>query len=229
VPDGDVPERPAADVVPIFPLSYVLLPGYPLPLHIFERRYRQLLADIDAGEHAGAFGVVALVSGTETSRKQQFATIGTMAEILERGPYPDGSCDLLTVGSKRFAIHAVDRTSKPYLQARVEWFEEDAGDVDDAVLRTSRDLCEIYIRTLDKVSGRTSDLELEGEPVRLSYQIAGRLQLPAADRQALLAARTAADRLAAGMRLMRREITLLRRTRTVPVPPQALRIVPSSS
>ncbi len=221
--------RGVPDVVPIFPLSYVLLPGAPLPLHIFERRYRQLLADIEAGEHQAAFGVVALVSGTETSRHQQFASIGTMAEILEREPYPDGSCDLLTVGSRRFEIGSIDRTSKPYLQATVNWFDERDGDVDATVLATSRQLCETYIRTLDAVSGRSSDVELPEDALRLSYEIAARLQLTSADRQGLLAAQDAADRLADGLRLLRREITLLQRTRTVPVAPQALRIVPSPS
>jgi Lon protease-like protein len=216
-------------VVPLFPLSYVLLPGAPLPLHIFERRYRQLLADIAAGAHRAAFGVVGLVSGTETSRNQKFANIGTMAEILEQEPYPDGSCDLLTVGSSRFQIHEVDRTTKPYLQAEVSWFDEEEGDVDATVLATCRQLCETYIRTLDAVSGRSSDVDLAHDAVALSYQIAGRLQLTAGDRQNLLAASTAAERLADGLQLMRREITLLQRTRTVPVAPQALRIVPSSS
>ncbi len=218
-----------SDVVPLFPLGYVLLPGSPLPLHIFERRYRQLLSDIDAGLHARAFGVVALVSGTETSRSQEFALVGTMAEILEHEPYPDGSCDLLTVGGRRFEIRQLDRTSKPYLQAEVHWFDEQDGVLADGLVSTARGLCETYIRTLDSVSGRSSELELPDEPIPLSYQIAGRLHLTHPDRQSLLAAPTAAERLTVGLRLLRREITLLQRTRTVPVAPQALRIIPSSS
>ena len=217
------------DVVPIFPLSYVLLPGAPLPLHIFERRYRRLLTDIEAGEHPAGFGVVALTNGTETSRNQQFAMIGTMAEILEREPYPDGSCDLLTVGSRRFEIRSVDRTSKPYLQATVRWFGEPVGDLSPGLVATARQLCSAYIRTLNAISGRRSAGELAADALRLSYEIAGRLQLTCADRQDLLAVPTAAERLCAGLRLLRREITLLQSTRTVPVAPQALRLIPSPS
>src|SRR5437868_3896937 len=54
-----------ADVIPVFPLSHVLLPGLPLPLHIFEPRYRQLLMDVRTETSAGAFGVLALRHGAE--------------------------------------------------------------------------------------------------------------------------------------------------------------------
>ena len=64
-----------SDVVPLFPLGYVLLPGSPLPLHIFERRYRQLLSDIDAGLHARAFGVV-----HEGGRDSKLAAVGHRVE-----------------------------------------------------------------------------------------------------------------------------------------------------
>ncbi len=114
------------DTIPVFPLDHVLLPGLPLPLHIFEPRYRQMLADIEAAR--GGFGIVALSRGSETSADVDFAKIGTLAEILEKEPYPDGSCDLLTVGSRRFRIVDVDSSAKPYLQAQVEWLSEDDGD-----------------------------------------------------------------------------------------------------
>lgn len=217
------------DTVPIFPLSHVLLPGMPLPLHIFERRYRQLLADIAAGQQGKAFGVVALHKGTETSTSSDFARIGTMAEIVEQEPYPDGSCDLLTVGSRRFEIVDVDRTGKPYLQAVVTWLDEDDGDLVPGLIDASRGLCDTYGRVLAALSGRAHDGDLTGDAMRLSYEIAARLQLTVDDRQELLAAPTAAARLGGCLRLMRREIILLRQTRTVPIASQALRIAPSSS
>lgn len=218
-----------ADTVPIFPLSHVLLPGAPLPLHIFERRYRHLLDDIAEGIHRSAFGVVAIRHGTETSTTADFAMVGTMAEIVEQEPYPDGSRDLLTVGSRRFEVLEVDRSSKPYLQATVNWLEEEDGDVVPGLLETSRALCHSYGAALTGLSGRTSPSDFPDDPLQLSYEIAGRLQLTSSDRQDLLVAATAADRLRACLQLMRREITLLQQTKTVPIAPQALRIVPSSN
>jgi len=213
------------DTIPVFPLDHVLLPGLPLPLHIFEPRYRQMLADIEASRDG--FGIVALSRGSETSADVDFAKIGTLAEILEKEPYPDGSCDLLTVGSRRFRIVDVDSSAKPYLQAQVEWLSEDDGDLpaDLALMVTA--LFGRYSQVLSDVSDRDRDVELVGDPVRLSYEVAARVQLPVSQRQKLLAMPTAADRLLACLIVMRREITLIEQTRSIPVALQALRIVPA--
>ncbi|HYU04940.1 MAG TPA: LON peptidase substrate-binding domain-containing protein [Jatrophihabitantaceae bacterium] len=213
------------DTIPVFPLDHVLLPGLPLPLHIFEPRYRQMLADIETSRDG--FGIVALSRGSETSADVDFAKIGTLAEILEKEPYPDGSCDLLTVGSRRFCIVDVDSSAKPYLQAQVEWLSEDDGDLpaDLALMVTA--LFGRYSQVLSDVSDRDRDVELVGDPVRLSYEVAARVQLPVSQRQKLLAMPTAADRLLACLIVMRREITLIEQTRSIPVALQALRIVPA--
>jgi uncharacterized protein len=213
------------DTIPVFPLDHVLLPGLPLPLHVFEPRYRQMLADIEASR--AGFGIVALSRGAETSADVDFAKIGTLAEILEKEPYPDGSCDLLTVGSRRFRIVDVDSSAKPYLQAQVEWLSEDDGDLpaDLALMVTA--LFGRYSQVLSDVSDRDRDVELVGDPVRLSYEVAARVQLPVSQRQKLLAMPTAADRLLACLIVMRREITLIEQTRSIPVALQALRIVPA--
>jgi Lon protease-like protein len=213
------------DTIPVFQLDHVLLPGLPLPLHVFEPRYRQMLADIEASR--AGFGIVALSRGAETSADVDFAKIGTLAEILEKEPYPDGSCDLLTVGSRRFRIVDVDSSAKPYLQAQVEWLSEDDGDLpaDLALMVTA--LFGRYSQVLSDVSDRDRDVELVGDPVRLSYEVAARVQLPVSQRQKLLAMPTAADRLLACLIVMRREITLIEQTRSIPVALQALHIVPA--
>jgi Lon protease-like protein len=213
------------DTIPVFPLDHVLLPGLPLPLHIFEPRYRQMLADIEASR--AGFGIVALSRGSETSADVDFAKIGTLAEILEKEPYPDGSCDLLTVGSRRFRIVDVDSSAKPYLQAQVEWLPEDDGDLPADLALTVAAVFGRYSQVLSDVSDRDRDVELVGDPVRLSYEVAARVQLPVSQRQKLLAMPTAADRLLACLIVMRREITLIEQTRSVPVALQALRIVPA--
>jgi Lon protease-like protein len=215
------------DKIPVFPLDHVLLPGLPLPLHIFEPRYRQMLADIDT--RPSTFGVVALHRGGETSADVDFADVGTLAEILEKEPYPDGSCDLLTIGSRRFRVVEVDRSSKPYLQARVEWLTEDDGELSADLVPVATALFGRYSHVLAELSSRDRDTELADDPLRLSYEIAARVQLPVAQRQRLLAMSTAAERLAACLVVMRREITLIEQTRSIPVATQALRILPGSN
>jgi hypothetical protein len=215
------------DTIPVFPLDHVLLPGLPLPLHIFEPRYRQMLADLD--EPRAAFGIVALHRGAESATDVDFAEVGTLAEILEKEPYPDGSYDLLTIGSRRFQITEVDRSSKPYLQAHVEWLTEDDGEIPADLVPVATALFGRYSHILAELSSRDRDTELADDPLRLSYEIAARVQLPVSQRQRLLAMPTAAARLAACLVLMRREITLIQQTHSIPVAMQALRIVPGSN
>src|SRR5690349_8907358 len=101
-----------AEVIALFPLSSVLLPGMPLPLHIFEERYRRLLEDLAETPGGGRFGVVALRSGTETSSAHgqddipDVVDVGTLAEILEVQGNADGSSDVLSVGSRRFVVES---------------------------------------------------------------------------------------------------------------------------
>ena len=232
--------RRVREVIPLFPLEYVLLPGLPLPLHIFEPRYRQLVADVS--DEGGAFGVVlgaSVVVGALrpqpaaasalTEPRHSIADIGTLAEILENEPYADGRCDLLTVGSRRFLIHSVDETGKPYLQAEVEYLDEVDGDMDATEFALARQLSAQYARALEALTGSDRADELAADPLRASYEIAARLQLATVDRQALLAAPSSARRVAAEIALLRRELAILRATRAVPVPAQSLHVPASSS
>ena len=215
------------DTIPVFPLDYVLLPGSPLPVHVFEPRYRQMLADIEGARNA--FGVVALRRGAETSADVDFADIGTLAEILEKAPYPDGSCDLFTVGSRRFRVVTVDASSKPYLQAGVEWLDEDDGLLSPDLAPAVVTLYARYCRLLARLGVAGDDDELATDPVRLSYEVTARMHLSLAQRQRLLAMPTAADRLAAALAVLRREIALVSQTHTAPVATQVLRLRPGPS
>lgn len=218
-------------VIPLFPLSRVLLPGMPLPLHIFEQRYRDLLADITATSGTASFGVVALRSGTEAITPHTRTTgpdvepVGTIAEILELEPNPNGTFELLSVGSRRFRIVALVPDGKAYLRAEIEYLPEQDGDIEPADLARARELFAVYVAILAQLGGSLADDELPADANQLSYQVAARLPLPPAERQALLADATAADRLHRVARLLRRELALLQGTRSVAVSPAVLRMV----
>ncbi len=227
-------------MIALFPLDYVLLPGVPLPLHVFEPRYRRLVADIGP---RGSFGVVlgnaAIRRSTQPvapsrwsagsgsgarSTQPALAAIGTVAEIIEHDGFDDGRCDLLTAGTRRFQILETDAVSQPYLQARVEFLDEPAGVTAVADLARARGLLTRYLDVLAQLTRYRATPELADEPVCASYEIATLIQLTNDDRQELLCQESASERLVAEIALLRREIALLTVTRAVPVPPQALHV-----
>jgi uncharacterized protein len=214
-------------LIPVFPLGHALMPGGALPLHIFEPRYRAMIAEL-TGTPA-SFGVLSIRRGTETSDDVAFASVGTRAEIVHRRPYPDGTCDLLTIGTRRFEVRAVVRSGRPYLRADVEWLDEPAGSAPLDLVGTARAQYDRYAAVMGTLSDTTPDVALTADPVRLSYQLAELVRLSLDDRQNLLAAPTAGHRLRAELALMRRELTLLQSTRTTPVEPRALWITPAAN
>ena len=113
----------ATRLLPLFPLSVVLLPATPLPLHIFEERYKKMMSEVISA--STEFGVV-------LAKDDGIVNIGctaTVDRVLQR--YPDGRLDLLAVGQRRFRIVSVNE-EQSYLRAEVEYFnDEEVGDVPD--------------------------------------------------------------------------------------------------
>jgi Lon protease-like protein len=214
------------DVIALFPLGLVLLPTCRLPLRIFESRYRQLLADVTAEGASGSFGVVALTQGVEVDRQglrqtTRTAEVGTVAEIVHVSRYEDGSAEVFTLGSRRFRIRELLR-DRPYLRASVDFLDEPEGEM-RAVHRTAvRELAERYDELIATLSGAREALPMPQDGWMLSYRLAAGLPLPLTDRQELLELPSTADRLVRLAALLRRELALLQRTRTVAVRPSAL-------
>jgi Lon protease-like protein len=218
-----------AEAIPLFPLSHVLLPGMPLPLHIFEQRYRDLLDDVSGSGRTAAFGVVALRRGTEavaagTDNGVDVEEVGTLAEILEIDPNDDGTSDVLSVGSRRFRVLRLLPDDGSYLRAEVEFLDEPDGELTAEQERRARELLDVFDSLLVRLAGRATGSELPDDANQLSYQVAARLPLAPIERQQLLADDTTATRLKRVARLLRREIALLRRTRSIAVSPAVVRL-----
>src|SRR4051794_30991450 len=98
-------------LLPMFPLSLVLLPTTPLPLHIFEDRYKEMMGMLIP--ERGEFGVVLTKGGGVVN----IGCTATVEEVVRR--YPDGRLDLIAVGRRRFNILSLDE-EKAYLRAEVE-------------------------------------------------------------------------------------------------------------
>lgn len=112
--------------LPLFPLHTVLCPGVALPLHIFEERYRVMIARCIAAKLP--FGVVLIRDGREVGPLSgRVASVGTTAAIRQAERHPDGRYDVVTVGERRFAVDRIDATSEPYLTGLVRFLDEPSG------------------------------------------------------------------------------------------------------
>lgn len=226
-----------ADELPLFPLGHtVLFPGVVLPLHVFEERYRELVRTLAAQEDPGPrrFGVVAIRQGWEVGADAVRALheVGCAAELRRVSRYPDGRFDIVTVGSDRFRLLEVDHAVRPYLVGRVEWLPGDPADSGEATLLAAG-VGVLFGEYAGAAAGLRASppepFEPPEDPSLLSYLVASSAVLTLEDRQALLEAGTAAARLRAELRLLKRETTMVRRLRALPVPIAELQVTQSLS
>ena len=213
-----------SELLPLFPLSTVLFPGMRLPLHIFEERYRLLVAQLSAQPEPRRFGVIAIRKGREVGASGVAALheVGCVADVREITPHPDGRFDLATVGTERFRLLRVD-DSLPYLQGEVEPVKDeapsDAGEAEAFAVSRVQAGFRAYLNALaDRGGGVISVADLPDEPVLLSYVVGAAMIIDLPERQSLLAAPTALDRLRLERSLLVRETAMFRATTSRPAP-----------
>lgn len=212
--------------LPLFPLNTPLVPGLVLPLHIFEPRYRQMVEELLAkpDEEDREFGIVAVRDGRDVAADGLPALypVGTAAVLREAERLDDGRFDIVTTGSRRFRLLAID-ARQPLLRAEVEYLD-DVSDPADALL------AEQVVRRFRLYRGALSgqvpdavdwddpddDADLPDDPTVLSYLVTAAMLLPTEERQGLLAAPTTGDRLALARSLLGRETALISTLSAVP-------------
>lgn len=171
----------AAMRIPLFPLDVVLFPGAPLPLHIFEDRYKEMIAGCLEGD--SVFGVV-------RAQQEGLAVVGCTARvvrIMER--YSDGRMDILCQGVDRFEIEMLDN-SRAFLQAEIDLLP----DSDDAATRVEREECvALHFETLE-LAGADAGPSAMDLDTRISFQLAWTLPADLAFKQELLSLRSDAER-----------------------------------
>ncbi len=176
--------------LPIFPLPLVLFPGASQPLHIFEPRYRQLLADCMDGDRR--FGIVYAAPDQKHDPEPAPGDVGCVAHILSTQGLPDGRSDILTTGEQRFVLLEWLATDRPYRMARVEEFVDDAGDDTESeglVINVRKD----FLRVMDALEQEPPELPID--PEALSFRVAASLELEAVAKIALLSIRSTTVRL----------------------------------
>src|ERR1700756_1347891 len=117
--------------LPLFPLPAVLFPGMPMPLHIFEPRYREMLTDIRAGNNL--FGLSYFDREASEKDMPPAGHIGCVAEVTETQGLPDGRSNILAVGVIRYQVESYVERENPYLVARVNYFEDEEEDTGTVV------------------------------------------------------------------------------------------------
>ena len=189
--------------LPLFPLpDVVLFPSRPLPLHIFEFRYRIMMNTILESDRR--FGVLMFdpVQG-------EISGVGCCAEVIHFQRLPDDRMKILTLGQQRFRVLEYVR-EKPYRVGLVEWIEDEPTQADLRLIATE---VEELLRDVVRLSAKLTDSSIElpedlpNLPLELSYWVASNLYGVAAEQQMLLEMVDTAERL-------KREIEILASTRS---------------
>jgi Lon protease-like protein len=185
--------------LPIFPLSVVLFPGTPLPLHIFEPRYRRMLGDCLAGDRR--FGITP--AGSE-DRMPEPGTVGCIAEIRVNQELPDGRSNIIVYGGDRFVLTQPVPDNAPYYVAMVQTFEDEPGTEpkDDSDVRLRELFARYYalLRQLNDVE--PDDPALPDDALGLSFNVAAAIEADPGVKQRLLVERSTTRRVQALLMLL---------------------------
>lgn len=179
----------------MFPLGSVLFPHMPLPLHVFEPRYRALVHDCLAGDRT--FGVVLIERGHEVGGGDVRFGTGCTATIAEAEETPDGRWGVIATGLHRFRVDTW-LPDDPYPRAEVTMLDDGEWTTDASIAMDHASA--VFARVLDLAArlGSTVDtsvLERSADPVLDHWTLVARAPVGALDQLALLAAETPERRL----------------------------------
>ncbi len=171
----------------MFPLGLALLPGAVLPLHVFEPRYRRMVADLLARDDEMSFGVVLIERGRESGGGETRSEVGTLARVLDLRVLEDGRFTMVTVGTERFEVNEW-LPDDPYPQASVTPLTDtDQGE--------SFDGDALIARAVELARGAGHEVEHPGEVSVCATFVAGTIApIAEVDRQRLLRLRVPGER-----------------------------------
>lgn len=186
-----------SSLLPLFPLDLVLLPGVPLPLHIFEPRYKEMIGE--CLEQKKPFGIV-------RASEEGVAGIGCTAEIVSvTKKYDDGRMDILARGVDRFEVLEVNQ-ERAFLQAEVMVVEDEPGQPPTQMVEQAVRLHAEIAKLAGSESGSADE-----SGSNLSFLLAGSLPLDLDFKQSLLTTLSEEKRLEAVIQYLRAVLPGLRR------------------
>ena len=172
--------------IPLFPLpNVVLFPNVFLPLHIFEPRYRAMVADALEGDHM--IGMVLLRPGYEASYegRPEVFPIGCAGVISHTERLADGRFNIVLRGLEKFRLTGEDH-SRPYRLGYVEMLPEQTGEEERAALHRQRQRLETVLAAAVERAGNGPKFPPAVPDEDLVNALAQYLQLDPIERQALL-------------------------------------------
>jgi Lon protease-like protein len=183
--------------LPIFPLGVVLFPGTPQLLHIFEPRYRQMLADcLESGR---PFGLSYVKGGEVEDPAPPPGAVGCSAVVRQSRLLPDGRSNVVAEGEQRYVLREYLDTDLPYRVARVEPFDDDDDTDSPQSVEAASELRTQFARFaagMETLNDRTSDQpSLSRDPKQLSFQVSAALEVDAEVKVELLGLRSTLQRL----------------------------------
>ncbi len=170
-----------SSLLPLFPLDLVLLPGTPLPLHIFEPRYREMIGE--CLEQNRPFGVI-------RAKESELEDVGCTAEIISVPKrYDDGRLDIVTRGVERFEVVEINQ-ERSFLQGKVVFLE------DELRAASAEEMAKAFQlhREIMALAGAEGETFVEIDDGQFSFHLAGSLPLDLDFKQALLAMNSEAER-----------------------------------
>ena len=198
-----------SDTLPMFPLNAVLFPGLSVPLKVFEDRYRSLVHHLlrvgDPVERS--FGSVGIREGYEVGDHgaQSLYRVGCRMQLTEVESHADGTFDVVAVGMERIELQRLD-TSGTFPVGHVVDRPDTSAPVPEAVLERARAAFTAYRVALSDLRSDPYDGALPRDPTYLSWTLAAVAPLPMSERQSLLEAEDATERLILLTDLLRTEL-----------------------
>lgn len=242
--------------LPYFPLHVVLFPHLPLPIHVFEQRYREMARDLlaEGSPYGGRFVVSMMTEGAEVLEGRPGPTasasgqrIGTIAEVRSAEQLPDGRWVLLAVGFARAELSDVESDGS-YSTIEAAPLPEVDGSGATALVPVVQAALDRYLASVKRFVAATASsgssptelsdvsasldavlkpIRLPDEPLAASYAVGGLLQVELTRKQHLLELPDAATRLTAELALLQRESQLLVQGALPPIAAGDLRYHPN--
>lgn len=201
-----------ADTLPMFPLNSVLFPGVTVPLLVFEDRYRALVHHLLRVEDPArrVFGSVGIREGYEVGEHgaQSLYRVGVRLQLTEAERHEDGTFSVLAVGRDRIALDRLDSSGDfpvGHVSDRPEPDVAVDADLED-VMDRARATFTAYRAALAEIRADPHEGSLPTDPTYLSWTLAASAPLPMPERQSLLEAGDAGERLRLVTDLLRAEL-----------------------
>jgi Lon protease-like protein len=190
--------------IPLFPLEVVLMPSMPLPLHIFEERYKLMIGE--CLEQKSEFGVV-YQKGRE---RKKIGCSAKIVQVLRR--FEDGRLDIMTQGVNRFVIEAIHE-EEPYLQAEVVYFDDEREEGADNLIADGIKLLE----ELDVMTNKKRDYRSLSRMDRktISFVICYNDVFTMEEKQTFLEMRSTSERITKGVESLRKAVELMQVTEEI--------------